>query len=96
MRKGGGERSWVRKSAKVGSIRAEKLQQGGQLEWRGRRSREKGKVIDRFRDDLGLTHFTSIGKSTVEIDKAVNQSLEGRVWSCRSGVGRSREGVRRF
>ena len=76
--------------------RGEILQQGGQFEWRGRRGWEEGKVIDGFRDDLGLTHFTSVGKSAVEIDKAVNQSLEGRVWSGRSGVGRIRKGVRRF
>ena len=76
--------------------RGEILQQGGQFEWRGRRGWEEGKVIDGFRDDLGLTHFTSVSKSAVEIDKAVNQSLEGRVWSGRSGVGRIRKGVRRF
>ena len=58
--------------------------------------REKGKVIDRFRDDLGLTHFTGIGKSTFEINKSVNQSLERRVWSGGGDVGRSREGIWRF
>ena len=53
-------------------------------------------MIDGFRDDLGLTHFTSIRKSAVEVDKAVNQSLEGRVRSRGSGVCRIRKGVRRL
>ena len=53
-------------------------------------------MIDRFRDDLGLTHFTGIGKSTFEIDESVNQSLERRVWSGRVASAGVRRGSGAF
>ena len=53
-------------------------------------------MVDRFPNNLGLTHFTGVRKGAVEIDKSVNQSLERRVWGGRCNIGRSREGVRRL
>ena len=76
--------------------RREKIQQDGQFERRERGSREISKVINRFRGNLRLTHFTGISESTVEIDEAVNQSLKWQVWRGRRGIGRSRERVRRL
>ena len=48
-------------------------------------------MVDRFPNNLGLTHFTGVRKGAVEIDKSVNQSLERRVWVegvASAGVGR--------
>ena len=42
----------------------EELKQGRQFERRGGRSRKKSEVVDRFRSDLWLTHFTGVRKST--------------------------------
>ena len=96
MRKGGGERSCVRKSAKVGSIRAERnSSKAGSLNGEGEEQEERldGRPVP---EQSGADSFYGRPQRCCR-DRQIGQpSLERRVWGGRCSIGRSREAVRRL